>query len=70
MDEDLANLSIFINGKKPTTSCLVNTLALTLDSLHRQVDTAATVRVDWVHMKGDPAFTFGTPEEQVIIVGY
>ncbi|KAL6727984.1 hypothetical protein Aduo_009803 [Ancylostoma duodenale] len=68
MDEDLANLSIFMNGKKPTTSCLGNNLTLTLDILHRQVDTAATIRVDWAHMKGDPAFTFGTPEEQVIVV--
>ncbi|KIH59093.1 hypothetical protein ANCDUO_10689 [Ancylostoma duodenale] len=68
MDEYLANLSIFMNEKKPTTSCLENNLTLTLDGLHRQVDTAATIRVDWAHMKGDPAFTFGTSEEQVIIV--
>ncbi|KAL6727488.1 hypothetical protein Aduo_009358 [Ancylostoma duodenale] len=68
MDEYLANLSIFMNEKKPTTSCLENNLTLTLDGLHRQVDTAATIRIDWAHMKEDPAFTFGTSEEQVIIV--
>ncbi|KAK6762822.1 hypothetical protein RB195_023504 [Necator americanus] len=68
MDEHLANLSIFMNDKKPTTGCLENNLTLTLDGFHRQVDTAATIRVDWMHMKGDPTLTFGAPEEQVIIL--
>ncbi|KAK6765074.1 hypothetical protein RB195_025127 [Necator americanus] len=68
MDEDLVNLSVFMNDKKPTTSCLENNLTLTFDGLHRQVDTAAIIRVDWMHMKGDLSVTFRAPEEQVIIL--
>ncbi|KAK6764311.1 hypothetical protein RB195_024580 [Necator americanus] len=46
MVDDLANVSVFVNGKEATASHLENNLTLTLDGQSRQVDTAATIWVE------------------------
>ncbi|KAK6017016.1 hypothetical protein OSTOST_17495 [Ostertagia ostertagi] len=66
MDDELALLELYMEEKAPTASCLENSLTLTMDGIERQLETAATIRSDWTHMKGDAELNFSKPPEQVI----
>ncbi|KAK6020941.1 hypothetical protein OSTOST_13397, partial [Ostertagia ostertagi] len=65
MDDELALLELYMEEKAPTASCLENSLTLTMDGIDRQLETAAIIRSDWTHMKGD-VLNFSPPQEQVI----
>lgn len=45
-----------------------NDSTLRLDAIHRQVDTAATVRLNWNHLETDKSFTLGGEGERVLLI--
>ncbi|PIO59684.1 hypothetical protein TELCIR_18844 [Teladorsagia circumcincta] len=65
-DSDLGCLITYLSGNNQTSSGFENDLSLTLEALHRQVDLAATLRVDWNHCREDEHFVLGGAGEQVL----
>ncbi|KAK6030634.1 hypothetical protein OSTOST_03223, partial [Ostertagia ostertagi] len=65
-DSDLGCLITYLSGNNQTASGFENDLSLTLEALHRQVDVAATLRVDWNHCREDEHFVLGGAGEQVL----
>ncbi|VDO33009.1 unnamed protein product [Haemonchus placei] len=67
MDDELALLRLYIK-EASVASSFENSLNLVLDGIDRQFATAAIIRSDWAHMKGEPLLNFSPPQEQVIVL--
>ncbi|EYB82584.1 hypothetical protein Y032_0356g3356 [Ancylostoma ceylanicum] len=68
VERELHHLLTLLENETPSACSLENDLTLRLEAIHRQAATAATIRLDWNHLKGDQSFTLGGAGEQVLLI--
>ncbi|XGW34438.1 hypothetical protein V3C99_018377, partial [Haemonchus contortus] len=66
--DELALFGLYVEEEEPTPISLESSLNLLLDGIDRQLATAASIRSDWTHMKGDVVLNVDPPQEQVIVL--